>query len=125
MMQREDQDAGERLVLVPDAMPSKAPDRTPRIRLMWGQHLLEDLLAGRYRSLVCAVNAEDNSHGIISQLATLLPTSQWDRNSVTEHGTRAFPIVHLRRGYHGRPAHFRPAHSSVSSPTTSASITHH
>ena len=36
---------------------------------MWGQCLLEDLLAGRYRSLVCAVNAKDNGHGIITELA--------------------------------------------------------
>src|SRR5207248_7641866 len=66
-------------------MPSKAPDRTPRIRLMWGQHLLEDLLAGRYRSLVCAVNGHDNSRGIIAQLAALLPTSQWDEESITSY----------------------------------------
>jgi hypothetical protein len=50
---------------------------------MWGQHLLEDVLAGRYRSLVCAVNARDNSRGIIAQLAALLPTSQWDEASIT------------------------------------------
>ena len=75
----------ERLVLVPDAIPSRTPDPTPRIRILWGQHLLEDLLAGRYRSLVCAVNPQDNSHGIISQLATLLPTSQWDEDSITVH----------------------------------------
>jgi hypothetical protein len=52
---------------------------------MWGQHLLEDLLGGRYRSVVCAVNAQDNSHGIIAQLAALLPTSQWDERSITAH----------------------------------------
>src|SRR5439155_1619367 len=75
----------DKIILVPDAFPSKVPDKSPRLRIMWGQHLLEDLLAGRYRSLICAVNTEDNSHGIISQLATLLPTSQWDRDSITEH----------------------------------------
>jgi hypothetical protein len=52
---------------------------------MWGQHLLEDLLAGRYRSLVCAVNDTDNSRGIITQLATLLPTSQWEEKTITAH----------------------------------------
>jgi hypothetical protein len=52
---------------------------------MWGQHLLEDLLAGRYRTLVCAVNDTDNKSGIITQLATLLPTSQWDEPSITAH----------------------------------------
>lgn len=85
LMQKERADGAERLVLVPDALPSRTPDAARRIRIMWGQHLLEDLLAGRYRSLVCAVNPEDNSHGIISQLATLLPTSQWDEESITAH----------------------------------------
>lgn len=78
-------DAGERLILVPDALPSKTPDPTPRIRIMWGQHLLEDLLAGRYRSLICAVNAQDNRSGIISQLAALLPSSQWDLDSISAY----------------------------------------
>lgn len=74
-----------RLVIVPDAPPARAADRTPRIRIMWGQHLLDDLIAGRYRSLLCAVNAQDNSRGIISQLAEFLPTSQWDEQSITEY----------------------------------------
>lgn len=78
----------DRIVLVPDTLPSKEPDPTRRLRIMWGQHLLEDLLAGRYRSLVCAVNPEDNSRGIITQLAKLLPTSQWDETSITAHAKR-------------------------------------
>lgn len=81
----EDLNFNERIILLPDARPSKTPDRSPRIRLMWGQHLLEDLLAGRYRTLVCAVNDSDNKRGIITQLATLLPTSQWDEKSITAH----------------------------------------
>jgi len=85
LMLKDRQDLGERITLVPDALPSKVPDRTPRIRIMWGQHLLEDLLLGRYRSLVCAMNGRDNTRGIISQLATLLPTSQWDEKSITAH----------------------------------------
>ncbi|MGD0388936.1 MAG: hypothetical protein ABSC42_08280, partial [Tepidisphaeraceae bacterium] len=51
---------GEHIVMIPDAMPGKVPDATPHIRIMWGQHLLEDLVLGRYRSLVCAVNTRDN-----------------------------------------------------------------
>ncbi|MCC7351384.1 MAG: hypothetical protein IT446_12525 [Phycisphaerales bacterium] len=78
-------DANERLIIVPDALPSKTPDPTSRIRIMWGQHLLEDLLAGRYRSLICAVNAQDNRSGIIAQLAALLPSSQWDQTSISEY----------------------------------------
>jgi hypothetical protein len=79
----EDLQQSDRIILLPDARPSKTPDRTPRIRVMWGQHLLEDLLAGRYRTLVCAVNDTDNRRGIITQLATLLPTSQWNEQAVT------------------------------------------
>lgn len=83
-----DSHLSEKLILVPDGKPTSKPDTTRRIRLMWGQHLLDDLLAGRYRSLVCAVNVNDNSHGIISQLATLLPTSAWTPDSITEHARR-------------------------------------
>lgn len=78
----------DRLILVPDALPSKTPDRSLKLRIMWGQHLLEDLLADRYRTLVCAVNAIDNSHGIIAQLAELLPTSQWTVKSITDYAKR-------------------------------------
>jgi hypothetical protein len=85
LMQVEAPEQGKRIILVPDALPSKVPDGQPRIRIMWGQHLLEDVLAGRYRTLVCAVNAKDNSHGIIAQLAALLPTSQWDGESITAY----------------------------------------
>jgi hypothetical protein len=95
LMLKEHQDFAERITLVPDALPSKAPDARPRMRIMWGQHLLEDLLLGRYRSLVCAVNAQDNSRGIIAQLASLLPTSQWNERSITEHA-RTFTAAHDR-----------------------------
>src|SRR5688500_15658928 len=60
LMSREQPGVGPAIALIPDALPSKAPDRSRRMRIMWGQHLLEDVLAGRYRSLVCAVNADDN-----------------------------------------------------------------
>jgi hypothetical protein len=80
-----DQQLQERLVILPDAHPFKKPDTNACLRILWGQHMLDDLLAGRYRALVCAVNAEDNSHGIIGQLAHLLPTSQWDAASITKH----------------------------------------
>lgn len=78
----------ERLIIMPDAKPSSKPDTAPRMRLLWGQHLLDDLLAGRYRSLVCAVNPDDNDHGIISQVATLLPTSQWRPQNITDYAKR-------------------------------------
>jgi hypothetical protein len=83
-----DSNLSEKLTIVPDGKPSSTPDTTRRVRIMWGQHLLDDLLAGRYRSLVCAVNAHDNHHGIIAQLATLLPTSSWTPKTITEHAAR-------------------------------------
>ena len=76
----------DHIVLLPDtSLPANEPDATHRIRIMWGQRLLDDLLAGRYKSLICAVNAEDNSHGIIARLAELLPTSQWTAEAITSH----------------------------------------
>ncbi len=83
LMEEKKQEAIDRIILLPDKPPSRTPDPTPKLRIMWGQHLLEDLLVGRYRTLVCAVNAHDNARGIITQLATLLPTSQWDEQSIT------------------------------------------
>lgn len=56
-----------------------------RARIMWGQDMLRDLLDGRYRTLVCGVNAEDNGRGIISQLVELSPTSQWTPQNVTSY----------------------------------------
>jgi hypothetical protein len=79
-------ETGPRIIVLPDAMASsREPDPTPRIRIMWGQRLIDDLLKGCYHSLVCAVNAQDNSHGFITQLAATLPTSQWNDRTITEH----------------------------------------
>ncbi|MGD0540807.1 MAG: hypothetical protein ABSB33_04735 [Tepidisphaeraceae bacterium] len=79
---------GERIVMIPDGMPREVPDVRRQIRIMWGQHLLEDLLLGRYHSFVCAVNARDNTHGIIGQIAAMLPTTQWNEQSVTAYAVR-------------------------------------
>lgn len=88
LMARELSDVADRVVLVPGQAPSRTPDAKPRLRIMWGQPLLEDVLAGRYRSIVCAVNGQDNSRGIISQLASVLPTSQWDEKSITQYAAQ-------------------------------------
>jgi len=56
-----------------------------RLRIMWGQDLLRDLLDGRYRTVVCGVNVEDNSHGVIAQLVELVSTSQWSSKTVTSY----------------------------------------
>jgi hypothetical protein len=75
----------EKLVLAPDGQPIGQADPRHRLRLMWGQYLLDDLMAGRYRSLVCAANTTDNTKGIIGQLASLLPGCQWTPEAVTAH----------------------------------------
>jgi hypothetical protein len=76
----------DRVVLMPAGDPRAAtPPSERRIRIQWGQHLLTDLLARRYRTVVCGVNPDDNAHGLISQLASLLPTSQWNTKSITQH----------------------------------------
>ncbi len=81
-----DGDADELLAtdLFPDRvslLPGHKPDE--RLRIMWGQDLLRDLLDGRYRTVVCGVNDHDNSHGIIAQLVELIPASQWSVKGVT------------------------------------------
>lgn len=83
LMQAED--VANRLILLPSGNPREAKPFRDRIRIQWGQHLLADLLARRYRTLVCGVNPEDNTHGIITQLAKMLPTSQWNANSITSY----------------------------------------
>ena len=52
---------------------------------MWGQDLLRDLLDGRYRTVICGVNDDDNSRGIVAQLVELISTSQWSSKSVTSY----------------------------------------
>ncbi|MBX3359573.1 MAG: hypothetical protein KF745_14235 [Phycisphaeraceae bacterium] len=54
-----------------------------RIRILWGQDMLRDVLDGRYRAVICGVNDQDNSHGIIAQLVDLIHTSQWTARAVT------------------------------------------
>ena len=75
----------DRVVLLPSGDPRRASTERDRIRIQWGQHLLADLLASRYRSFVCGVNTEDNDHGIINQVVSLTTTSQWTPKSVTSY----------------------------------------
>src|SRR6185503_7902298 len=65
----------DRVTLLPGATGKVQPGE--RLRVMWGQDLLRDLLDGRYRTVVCGVNDSDNSHGIIAHLVELISTSQW------------------------------------------------
>lgn len=73
----------DRVSLLPGAAGKIARDE--RVRIMWGQDMLRDLLDGRYRAVVCGVNTEDNSHGIIAQLVDLVSTSQWTARTVTSY----------------------------------------
>ena len=86
------QDDGDRLMQVSRGMKGitvvpqgdvRAASGQRRIRIQWGQHLLDDLLRGRYRTLICGVNERDNSHGILGEVLRLVPTSQWTLASVT------------------------------------------
>lgn len=72
----------DRVTLMPGASGQRAGER---VRIMWGQDLLRDLLDGRYRTVVVGVNDTDNSHGIISQLVDMMHTSQWTPKTVTSY----------------------------------------
>ena len=73
-----------KVVVVPSGDPRSAA-ATDRMRLVWGQHLLSDLLDGRYRTVVCGINDEDNNSGVLGELLKLIPTSQWTLESATSY----------------------------------------
>jgi hypothetical protein len=86
----------DRVILVPSGDPRVACTDRDRIRIQWGQHLLADLLAGRYRTVVCGVNDTDNSHGIIGELLELITTSQWTQGSATAYAKMFHESAALR-----------------------------
>ena len=73
----------DRISLLPDE--TSRIEAGQRVRILWGQNMLLDVLDGRYRAVICGVNDEDNSHGIIAQLVNLITTSQWSTQSVTSY----------------------------------------
>ncbi len=85
LMLADRQSRSERIIMVPHGDPRKAPTDRDRIRILWGQHLLADLSARRYRTMVCGVNDEDNAHGILGQLLEAVPTSQWTVRTATSY----------------------------------------
>jgi len=74
--------AADKVTLLPH---DPGVDTAGRIRIMWGQDMLRDILEGRYRAVVCGVNDQDNSHGMVAQLVELTTTSQWTARSVTSY----------------------------------------
>lgn len=94
--------APDRVSLLPGATGKLAPGE--RIRIMWGQDMLRDVLDGRYRAVICGVNDTDNSHGIIAQICDLVATSQWTARSVTSfakmfHGSVAIHAASDKEPY--------------------------
>jgi hypothetical protein len=81
--------APERVTLLPGhgSQPGNANtlSSSGRIRILWGQDLLRDVLDGRYRVIVCGVNDADNSHGVVTQIVELVRTSQWTAKAVTSY----------------------------------------
>ena len=94
----------DRLTMLPgehgEATGAFAPQR---IRVMWGQDLLRDLLDGRYRTVVCGVNDADNSHGIISQLCNLVNTSQWNSTAITSYSRMFHQSVGIHAAHDREP----------------------
>ncbi len=91
----------DKVTLLPEAPITH--DRAGRIRIMWGQQMLPDLLAGRYRAVICGVNTEDNSHGIIAQLVDLVDTSQWTARSVTSFAKMFADAIHIHAAQDKEP----------------------
>jgi hypothetical protein len=75
--------APDRVSLLPGAGGKIKPGQ--RLRILWGQDMLRDILDGRYRTIICGVNDADNSHGIIAQICELVAASQWSAKSVTSY----------------------------------------
>lgn len=94
--------APDRVSLLPGSTGKLVPGE--RIRIMWGQDMLRDVLDGRYRAVICGVNDADNSHGIIAQICDLVATSQWTARSVTSfakmfHGSVAIHAASDKEPY--------------------------
>ncbi len=91
----------DRVSMLPGAAGKIKPG--DRIRILWGQDMLRDLLDGRYRAIVCGVNDTDNSHGIIAQLVEMMPTSQWTSKSVTSYAKMFHESVSVHAAHDREP----------------------
>ncbi len=85
------------VMLLPQGDPRSATPRG-KIRIQWGQHLLDDLVSGRYRTVICGVNSVDNLSGILGELLRLIPTSQWTLEGATSFASmfRDAVSIHAR-----------------------------
>lgn len=86
-------------------LPSESGQLRPgsRIRVMWGQDMLRDVLDGRYRAVVCSVNEEDNARGIIAQLVSLVTASQWSAHAVTSYARMFHESVEVHAAHDREP----------------------
>ncbi len=86
-------------------LPSENTQLQPgsRIRVLWGQDMLRDVLDGRYRSVICSVNDEDNARGIIAQLVSLVTTSQWSVHAVTSYARMFQESVEVHAAHDREP----------------------
>lgn len=75
----------DRVILLPSGDLHDPGSERDRIRIPWGQHLLADVVSERYRTVICGINHEDNSHGIIGELLERVQTSQWTIKSATSY----------------------------------------
>ena len=74
-----------------------------RLRILWGQDMLRDILDGRYRTVICGVNEEDNAHGIVAQIVHLVTTSQWSERSVTSYARMFSDSVSVHAAHDREP----------------------
>ncbi|MEL6330711.1 MAG: hypothetical protein AAFR38_13740 [Planctomycetota bacterium] len=74
-----------------------------RVRILWGQDMLRDVVDGRYRAVVCGVNDADNSHGIVAQIVDLIRTSQWTVDTVTNYAKMFQQSVATHAGRDSEP----------------------
>lgn len=95
------QQYADRVSLLPGA-PGRTEPGT-RLRILWGQDMLRDLLDGRYRTMVCGVNDVDNSHGIVAQLVGLVPSSQWNEPAVTSYAKMFAQAVGVHAAHDREP----------------------
>lgn len=83
----------DRLTMLP--VDATSPTPGDRIRIMWGQDMLSDVLDGRYRAVICGVNDDDNANGVIDQFVSLVTASQWSSNSVTSYAKMFHDSVNI------------------------------